>query len=89
MESSQLPKDTPTELLIGGSWVPGHGRFPVADPATLTDLAEVADAGVDEGLAAVDAAAVAFPDWAARPAREGGFHGIHEFLEARYLAVSW
>jgi succinate-semialdehyde dehydrogenase/glutarate-semialdehyde dehydrogenase len=70
MESSQLPKDTPTELLIGGSWVPGHGRFPVADPATLTDLAEVADAGVDEGLAAVDAAADAFPDWAARPARE-------------------
>ncbi len=70
METSQLPQDAPTELLIRGEWVPGRGRITVTDPATLDPLAEVADAGVDEGLAAVSAAEDAFPGWAAEPARD-------------------
>ncbi|MEX2549025.1 MAG: NAD-dependent succinate-semialdehyde dehydrogenase [Nitriliruptoraceae bacterium] len=70
METSQLPKETPTELLIGGRWTASHGRMAVTDPATLAPLAEVSDAGADEALAAVTAASEAFPAWAGRPARD-------------------
>ena len=50
-----------TELFIGGKWVPASSgnRFDVLDPATGDVLASVADGGVDDALAAVDAAAAA------------------------------
>jgi len=44
--------------------------FDVLDPATGTLLARVADGGAAEATAAVDAAAAAFPVWAATPPRQ-------------------
>jgi succinate-semialdehyde dehydrogenase / glutarate-semialdehyde dehydrogenase len=61
----------PTQLLVGGRWIDasdGH-TFDVHDPATGEVIAAVADASVDDGLAAVDAAAAALPGWSATPPR--------------------
>jgi succinate-semialdehyde dehydrogenase / glutarate-semialdehyde dehydrogenase len=68
-----------TELLIDGTWRPAADRFPVHEPATGAVLAEVADAGVDDARAAIDAAHAAQPGWAALAPRRrsdilrGGF----------------
>ena len=65
--------DAPTRLLIGGQWSAGQrGVLPVIDPATEQAIAEVADAGVQDALDAVSAAAAALPGWAARAPRERG-----------------
>jgi succinate-semialdehyde dehydrogenase / glutarate-semialdehyde dehydrogenase len=56
-------------LYIGGKWLPGGG-IPVTDPSTGRVLAEVADASVEQGLHAVDAAAAAAAGWRATPARQ-------------------
>ncbi|HET7173810.1 MAG TPA: NAD-dependent succinate-semialdehyde dehydrogenase [Nocardioidaceae bacterium] len=65
-------KGVPTELWIGGRWVPASDgeRFDVTDPASGEVLASVADAGVEDGLAAAAAAAAVLPEWSARPPRE-------------------
>jgi succinate-semialdehyde dehydrogenase/glutarate-semialdehyde dehydrogenase len=62
----------PTDLLIGDDWRPASagGTFEVADPATEDVLTTVADGGVDDAIAAVDAAHAALPAWAATPPRE-------------------
>jgi succinate-semialdehyde dehydrogenase/glutarate-semialdehyde dehydrogenase len=63
---------TPTQLLVGGQWIDasdGH-TFDVTDPATGQVVAVVADASVQDGLAAVGAAADALPGWAATPPRQ-------------------
>jgi succinate-semialdehyde dehydrogenase / glutarate-semialdehyde dehydrogenase len=62
----------PTDLFIGGTWRAASegGRFDVTDPATGDVIAQVADASVDDGMAAVAAAAEAGPAWAAMPPRE-------------------
>ncbi|MEN3362175.1 MAG: succinate-semialdehyde dehydrogenase / glutarate-semialdehyde dehydrogenase [Mycobacteriales bacterium] len=62
----------PTDLRIGGEWRPAAagGTFEVADPATEEVIATVADGGVADGLAAVEAAHNALPAWAATPPRE-------------------
>jgi succinate-semialdehyde dehydrogenase / glutarate-semialdehyde dehydrogenase len=62
----------PVDLLIAGAWRPagGGGRLPVHDPADGSVLAEVPDAAVGDGLAAVEAAAAAAPAWAATAPRE-------------------
>jgi succinate-semialdehyde dehydrogenase/glutarate-semialdehyde dehydrogenase len=61
-----------TELFIGGKWVPAASgnRFDVLDPATGDVLATVADGGVDDANAAVDAASAAFASWASTAPRE-------------------
>jgi succinate-semialdehyde dehydrogenase/glutarate-semialdehyde dehydrogenase len=65
--------DAPVRLLIGGQWLAGrNGVLPVINPATEEPIAEVADAGVQDALDAVAAAAGALPGWAARPPRERG-----------------
>ena len=46
--------------------------FPVEDPSTGEILCEVADASPDDGMAALDAANKAQPDWAATAPRERG-----------------
>lgn len=56
-------------LYIGGKWLPGGG-IPVINPSTATLLAEVADAGVEQAMQAVDAAAAAAAGWRATPARQ-------------------
>ena len=47
----------PTDLLIGGSWVTGdNGSFPVHNPSYGQILAHVADASIEQGIEALDAA---------------------------------
>jgi succinate-semialdehyde dehydrogenase/glutarate-semialdehyde dehydrogenase len=62
----------PTQLLIGGEWIDASdGRtFAVDDPSTGEVIAVVADASVEDGLAAVSAAEAALPGWAATPPRQ-------------------
>jgi len=77
--ASTLPTGTPTGMLIGGEWSSGSEQLDVVDPATLSVLASVADAGVADGRDAVGAAADAFPAWAALSGRERG-----EILRSAY-----
>src|ERR671935_169872 len=67
-----LLANVPTDLWIGGKWRKSSdgGRFDVLDPATETKIASVASATVEDAKAAVDAAAEAFPAWAAKKPRE-------------------
>lgn len=61
----------PTDLLIGGTWVTGdNGSFPVHNPSCGQILAHVADASVEQGIEALDAACDARTSWAATSARE-------------------
>ena len=61
----------PTDLLIGGSWVTGdNGSFPVHNPSCGQILAHVADASIEQGIEALDAACDARTSWAATSARE-------------------
>jgi len=74
----------PKDLYIGGEWraATGEGTLPVEDPATGATLVEVADAQVDDALAALAAAAEAQAEWAAYPPRERG-----EILRRAYEAI--
>jgi succinate-semialdehyde dehydrogenase/glutarate-semialdehyde dehydrogenase len=69
---SELLASVPTGLLIGGEWRAAEGgkTVKVSDPATGEVIREIADASVADGVAAMDAAADAFPSWAATSARE-------------------
>lgn len=62
----------PTDLHIGGQWVAGSTgrRIAVVDPSTGATIAEVADASIDDALAAVTAAHEAAPAWAATAPRK-------------------
>lgn len=64
----------PHQLLIGGTWrgARSGATLAVEDPATEVTLCHVADAGVDDGLAALAAAAAAQGSWAATPPRRRG-----------------
>jgi acyl-CoA reductase-like NAD-dependent aldehyde dehydrogenase len=59
-------------LLIGGEWVEasGGGTFERSDPLTGDTVTRAAAAGRANARRAVDAAAAAFPAWAATPAGE-------------------
>ncbi len=72
-------------LHIGGQWRDASsGRtLPVEDPATGEVLSEVADAGPDDALAALDAAVAAQAEWAAHPPRERG-----EILRRAYEVIT-
>jgi succinate-semialdehyde dehydrogenase/glutarate-semialdehyde dehydrogenase len=60
------------QLLIGGEWrdAKNGATFKVEDPSTGAVLCEVADAGVDDAFAALDAAAAAQPSWARTAPRD-------------------
>ena len=61
----------PTDLLIGGTWVTGdNGSFPVHNPSCGQILTHVADASVEQGIEALDAACDARTSWAATSVRE-------------------
>jgi succinate-semialdehyde dehydrogenase/glutarate-semialdehyde dehydrogenase len=72
MTDTRLPTDLPTGLLIDGEWrSAADGRtVAVIDPATGEELTSIADAAPDDAKAALDAASVAGPDWAATPPRQ-------------------
>ncbi|WIX77237.1 NAD-dependent succinate-semialdehyde dehydrogenase [Amycolatopsis carbonis] len=61
----------PEELFIGGEWRPSSdgSRITVIDPATAEPITTVANGSVEDGLAAVDAAAAALPAWGATAPR--------------------
>jgi succinate-semialdehyde dehydrogenase / glutarate-semialdehyde dehydrogenase len=69
---SELISVRHTDLYIDGAWRPASDgqRIDVTDPATGEVIASVASATVEDGIAAVDAAARAFRGWAAKPPRE-------------------
>jgi succinate-semialdehyde dehydrogenase/glutarate-semialdehyde dehydrogenase len=67
-------EQVPTDLFIAGEWRPASagGTLAVEDPATAEPLVHVADAQVDDALAALSAAAAAQAAWAVHPPRERG-----------------
>src|SRR5277367_4777862 len=74
----------PKDLYIGGKWRAGTGggKLQVEDPSTGETLCEVADAQVDDALAALAAAADKQAEWATHPPRERG-----EILRRAYEAI--
>jgi len=72
-------------LYVGGQWRDASGgrTLPVEDPATGETLTEVADATVEDAVAALDAAVAAGPDWARTPPRERG-----ELLRRAYEVIT-
>ncbi|MFG1624168.1 NAD-dependent succinate-semialdehyde dehydrogenase [Kribbella sp. NPDC049227] len=81
----------PTGLWIGGDVVPGsRGTLDIHDPATGDVLTEVADAGVDDAVAALDAAVAVRRDWARTPPRERGeiLRRAHQLMTARADALA-
>jgi succinate-semialdehyde dehydrogenase/glutarate-semialdehyde dehydrogenase len=83
-ESQAALENVPKQLYIGGQWrdASGGGTLAVEDPATGEPLVEVADAQVQDALAALGAAADAQAAWAARPPRERG-----EILRRAYESI--
>ena len=79
--------DTPTDLFLGGKWVPASsgGRFDVYDPSTGDVIAAVADGTVEDAIAAVDAADAAAAQWAATAprARAEVLRSAFELMTAR------
>ncbi|HYL04038.1 MAG TPA: NADP-dependent succinate-semialdehyde dehydrogenase [Steroidobacteraceae bacterium] len=61
-----------TRAFVGGRWIDAANgaTHPVVNPATREALGTVPDMGVAETRRAIEAAAQAFPAWAARTARE-------------------
>ncbi|WP_395109690.1 NAD-dependent succinate-semialdehyde dehydrogenase [Actinomadura sp. SCN-SB] len=57
-------------LLVHGDWPATEATFDVTDPATGTVIARVADATVEQGLAALDSIVAAAPGWAATTLRD-------------------
>ncbi len=87
VSAADLLRDTPTQLLIDGSWRAGSDgdAFDVTNPSTGESLAVVASATVDDAEAAVAAAARAQAGWAATAPRERGeiLRGAFEDIMAR------
>jgi len=73
-DEARVVDAVPTGLFIGGTWRPAtSGRtLTVDDPATGKALCEVADAGPEDRMDALAAAAAAQPSFAAMPPRERG-----------------
>jgi succinate-semialdehyde dehydrogenase/glutarate-semialdehyde dehydrogenase len=73
MKHAQIP-NLPTQLFLGGEWrdASDGATFDVMNPATEEPIASVASATIADGMAALDAAEAAFPEWAARKPRERG-----------------
>ncbi|UZK69659.1 NAD-dependent succinate-semialdehyde dehydrogenase [Sphingomonas sp. S1-29] len=66
------PFAIPTDLLIGEHWAPAASgkRIDVVNPSSGEVLTSIADGGVDEAIATVDAADAAAAGWAATPPRK-------------------
>lgn len=71
---AELLERVPNQLYINGAWVPASGgrTLTVQDPATGETIKTIADASVEDGIAALDAAVVAQDSWAAVPPRVRG-----------------
>lgn len=86
-QESDVVRSAPTDLLIGGDWrpAPGGARFSVEDPSTGETIAEVADAGPEDAVAALAAAHDAAAAWAGTAPRARGeiLRRAYELLTAR------
>ncbi len=70
MDERALLERVPDRLFIGGEWVAGaNGTLKVYDPATGDPIREIANASVEDGARALDAAVGAADAWAATPPR--------------------
>ncbi len=71
---ARIVEQVPKQVCIGGHWrdAQSGATFKVEDPATGSVLCEVADAGVADGMAALEMAAATQPTWAEYPPRERG-----------------
>ena len=87
MDTSELLRNVPTDLFLGGEWVAAENNatFPVHDPATGDILTEVADASPADAVRALDAAVAAGVEWAATAPRARGelLRAAFETLTAR------
>jgi succinate-semialdehyde dehydrogenase/glutarate-semialdehyde dehydrogenase len=85
MTQKALIESVPKGLFIGGGWRgSSDGKvFEVHDPATGSVLTSVADATVDDGTAALDAAVAAQASWARVSPRDRG-----ELLRAAYEKIT-
>ncbi|EGD53462.1 NAD-dependent succinate-semialdehyde dehydrogenase [Gordonia neofelifaecis] len=83
--AADLLREVPTGLWIGSGPCPSSdgSTFDVLNPATGGSLATVANATVDDAVAAVDAAAAAADEWAATPPRTRG-----EILRASFETIT-
>lgn len=81
----RLPSALPTGSFIGGAWVGTEATFDVLNPSTGQPLAVVADAGPDDGMAALAAASRAQDHWAAVPPRTRSemLRTVHDLLHER------
>ncbi len=72
MSPSFDPSDLHTDLFIDGAWqkAASGATFPVENPATHEVIANVANGGVEEALAAIEAAGRAQAAWAKSTPRE-------------------
>ena len=72
-QEASVVDQVPKQLYIGGEWRDGaKGTLAVEDPSTGEPLCEVADASVDDAMAALSAAVDAGPAWSQHPPRERG-----------------
>jgi succinate-semialdehyde dehydrogenase/glutarate-semialdehyde dehydrogenase len=71
---AELLDHVPNQLFINGEWMPASGghTLTVQDPATGKTIKTIADASVEDGTAALDAAVAAQDSWAATPPRVRG-----------------
>jgi succinate-semialdehyde dehydrogenase/glutarate-semialdehyde dehydrogenase len=81
---SAVLTDVPKQLYIDGNWrdAAGGGTLAVEDPSTQEPLVDVADAQVEDGMAALTAAADKQAEWALSAPRERG-----EILRRAYQAI--
>ena len=79
-----------TDSFIDGSWVSAVTHIDVLDPATEQPITSVANASVDDCLAAVRAADRAWPSWRATASRERGeiLRRTFELMMARQRALA-
>ncbi|MET0974221.1 MAG: NAD-dependent succinate-semialdehyde dehydrogenase [Leifsonia sp.] len=70
----ELLASVPSDLFIGGEWTAAAGgaTLDVRDPATGAVIATIADASVEDGARALDAAVAAQAEWAATAPRVRG-----------------
>ncbi|HWH25983.1 MAG TPA: NAD-dependent succinate-semialdehyde dehydrogenase [Pseudolysinimonas sp.] len=77
----------PHQLFIGGDWVDAASgaTLDVFDPATGSVIATIADAGVEDGIRALDAAVAVQEEWAATAPRVRGeiLRGAFDLLQQR------
>ncbi|GHD10968.1 NAD-dependent succinate-semialdehyde dehydrogenase [Zhihengliuella salsuginis] len=66
----ELLARVPTGLYLDGAWVATEATIDVQDPATGETIAKIADADVEHGVAALDAAVAAQAAWAATAPRK-------------------